>query len=118
MKYMDSLPEEKRPLVGTEGAKYRRKQMMNQLPIHDHDAEYCDNLTEEEKEKMNDFCKMRNEQALGVGDIREKTQPATKWVGTHFIDLVNRFPTSHVLFMYRLGKGYFFLLYFVWCSCF
>ena len=48
---MDSLPEEKRPLVGTEGAKYRRKQMMNQLPIHDHDAEYCDNLTEEEKEK-------------------------------------------------------------------
>ncbi|RMX44889.1 hypothetical protein pdam_00012545 [Pocillopora damicornis] len=81
MKYMESLPPEVKPKVGSEGAKYRRKQMMYQLPIHDHDPEYCDNLTEPEKASMRQFCEDRNQNALGVGDVREKTNPVSKWEG-------------------------------------
>ena len=54
--------------------------MMYQLPIYDHDERYCDNLDDEERQKMGDFCDKRNHEALGVGDIREKTSPTTKWV--------------------------------------
>ncbi|XP_031566132.1 testin-like isoform X2 [Actinia tenebrosa] len=79
VKYMDSLPPERRPMVGSEGAKYRRQQMVYQLPIHDHDENYCDNLTDAEREKMREFCKMRNDKSLGVGDIREKTVGTPKW---------------------------------------
>lgn len=80
MKYMESLPPAVKPKNGSEGAKYRRKQMMYQLPIHDHDENYCDNLTEPEKDSMRQFCEDRNENALGVGDVREKTNPVSKWV--------------------------------------
>lgn len=79
MKYMESLPPAVKPKVGSEGAKYRRKQMMYQLPIHDHDPEYCDSLTEAEKASMRQFCEDRNQNALGVGDVREKTNPVSKW---------------------------------------
>lgn len=80
MKYMESLPPAVKPKNGSEGAKYRRKQMMYQLPIHDHDENYCDNLTEPERDSMRQFCEDRNENALGVGDVREKTNPVSKWV--------------------------------------
>ena len=82
MKYMESLPPEVKPKVGSDGAKYRRKQMMYQLPIHDHDENYCDNLTEAERDSMRQFCDDRNQNALGVGDVREKTNPISKWVCT------------------------------------
>ena len=80
MKYMESLPPGVNPKVGSDGAKYRRKQMMYQLPIHDHDENYCDSLTEAEKDSMRQFCDDRNQNALGVGDVREKTNPVSKWV--------------------------------------
>ena len=80
MKYMESLPPSVKPKNNSEGAKYRRKQMMYQLPIHDHDENYCDNLTEPERASMRQFCEDRNQNALGVGDVREKTNPVSKWV--------------------------------------
>ena len=80
MKYMDALPPQMKLKVGSDGAKYRRKQMMYQLPIHDHDESYCDNLTESEKESMRQFSEHRNQNALGVGDVREKSNPVSKWV--------------------------------------
>ena len=80
MKYMDALPPQMKPKVGSDGAKYRRKQMMYQLPIHDHDESYCDNLTEPERESMRQFSEHRNQNALGVGDVREKINPVSKWV--------------------------------------
>lgn len=83
MKYMESLPPEVKPKVGSDGAKYRRKQMMYQLPIHDHDENYCDSLSEPEKASMRQFCDDRNQNALGVGDVREKTNPVSKWVSKY-----------------------------------
>ena len=84
---MEALPPSVVPKIGSEGANARRKQMMFQLPIYDHDERYCGNMTDEEREKMNDFCDMRNNDALGVGDIREKTSPTTKWVRLHCLFL-------------------------------
>jgi len=78
-KYMAALPVEKRPKIGSQGAKYRRQQWMAQLPIHDHDERYCDNLPEDEKEKMVEFCTHRNENALGVGELKEQTAEGRRW---------------------------------------
>ncbi|XP_068701888.1 testin-like [Montipora foliosa] len=80
MKYMEALPPQVEPKIGSDGAKYRRKQIMYQLPIHDHDENYCDNLTEPEKASMRQFCDDRNQNALGVGYVREKNNPVSKWV--------------------------------------
>ena len=88
MKYMESLPPAVKPKVGSDGAKYRRKQMMYQLPIHDHDENYCDNLTEPERASMRQFCDDRNQYALGVGDVREKTNPVSKWVRIYTVALI------------------------------
>ena len=77
---MDALPPQMKPKVGSDGAKYRRKQMMYQLPVHDHDESHCANLTEREKESMRQFCEDRNQNALGVGDVREKSNPVSNWV--------------------------------------
>ena len=91
MKYMEALPPDVKPKVGSDGAKYRRKQMMYQLPIHDHDENYCDNLSEAEKNSMRQFCDDRNRNALGVGDVQEKTNAASQWVSiaAHDIPVMN-----------------------------
>eukprot|EP00493_Phyllostaurus_siculus_P027878 UN28226 len=71
-KYMAALPKEKAPHLTEEGFQYRQKQLMQQLPAHDFNDEYCDDLTDREKQKMKDFSKKRNEEASGQGAIKEQ----------------------------------------------
>lgn len=80
MKYMELLFLEVKFKVGSEGVKYRRKQMMYQFFIYDYDLEYCDNLIELEKVSMRQFCEDRNQNVFGVGDVREKINFVFKWV--------------------------------------
>ena len=87
---MEAISSQVEPKIGSDGAKYRRKQMMYQLPIHDHDENYCDNLTEPEKASMRQFCEDRNQNALGVGDVREKNNPVSKWVSELFTTRTRR----------------------------
>ena len=48
---------------------------MQQLPAHDFEESMPDyDLTEEEKEKMMNFKKKRDEEASGQGAIREQTE--------------------------------------------
>lgn len=54
-RYMESLPKESQPIRGTAGAQTRNQAMQRQLPDHDQHTEACHNLTEKEKEKMNEF---------------------------------------------------------------
>jgi len=70
-RYMDALPKEKRPVEGTAGAKYRKKQLMRQLPTHDQDPSECHDLTPEETEEMKLFVEQYREKALGEGHIEE-----------------------------------------------
>ncbi|KAK6318690.1 hypothetical protein J4Q44_G00099010 [Coregonus suidteri] len=70
MLYMELLPEEKRPVAGTEGAMYRRRQLMRQLPVYDQDPSQCHRpLSEDELQAMSVFMKTYKEEALGVGEV-------------------------------------------------
>lgn len=75
-KFLDS-----REKKDCENEKGRAKQIAEQLPVHDFDDSYCDNLTDLEKEKMQDFSSKRAEEAAGQGEIIEKSNEETPyWV--------------------------------------
>lgn len=66
---MELIPKEKQPVTGTEGALYRRRQLMHQLPIYDQDPSRCRGLVESELKAMEDFVKQYKSEALGVGEV-------------------------------------------------
>lgn len=67
--YMEQLPEERRPVTGTQGALYRRRQLMRQLPSYDQDPSKCHGLPEAELRAMALFVKAYKEEALGVAEV-------------------------------------------------
>lgn len=69
MQYMELLPEQRRPVAGTEGALHRRRQLMRQLPQHDHDPAHCHNLSEAELQAMAAHVSNFKEHVLGVGEV-------------------------------------------------
>ena len=73
--YFDGLPSNKKPISGTPGDRYWQKQKIRQLPSHDIDLLYCNELTDEECKQMDLFIKIRREKFLGRGGIK-KRQPA------------------------------------------
>lgn len=84
-KYLDAIPKDKAAHHDEAGAQYRSKQLAKQLPAHDFDEAFCDNLTDAEREKMRNFNERRNEEAAGQGEIKEKTpQEVTQWVSGIF----------------------------------
>ncbi|KAL4659474.1 testin-like [Arapaima gigas] len=69
VRYIELLPQEKRPVAGTEGAAYRKKQLAKQLPEHDQDPSKCHELSPGEVKQMEQYVKKCKEEALGVGDL-------------------------------------------------
>ncbi|XP_035769198.1 testin isoform X1 [Neolamprologus brichardi] len=69
VRYIELLPPEKRPVVGTEGAAYRRQQMARQLPEHDQDPSRCHELSPAEVKLMQQYVRKYKDEALGVGDV-------------------------------------------------
>lgn len=67
--YMELISKEMQPVAGTEGAFYRRKRLLKQLPIYDQDPSRCQGLTENEVKLMEDFIKKYKSEALGVGEV-------------------------------------------------
>eukprot|EP00794_Sanderia_malayensis_P006935 gene6935-7714_t len=45
--------------------------LIQQLPAHDFDQSHCNELTDEEKERMKEFSKKRSEEASGKGAVQE-----------------------------------------------
>lgn len=66
---MELLPPEQRPIAGSAGADYRKKQMAKQLPDHDQDPERCHELSPSEVKLMQQYVRKYKDEALGVGDI-------------------------------------------------
>ena len=64
--YFEALPSSKAPIRGTPGERYRQKQLIRQVPAHDIDMLYCNNLSLEEKKQMEIFLRMRKEKSLGM----------------------------------------------------
>lgn len=77
-RYMESLPKESQPIKGTAGAQTRNQAMQRQLPDHDQHPEACHNLTEKEKEKMNEFVQTYKDQAVGIGEVEEINKPKSE----------------------------------------
>ncbi|XP_030314569.1 LIM and cysteine-rich domains protein 1 [Calypte anna] len=69
MQYMELIPKELQPVAGTDGARYRRHQLMRQLPLYDQDPSHCQGLAEGEVKLMEDFVKKYKAEALGVGEV-------------------------------------------------
>lgn len=69
LRYMELLPPEQRPIAGTAGADYRKKQMAKQLPDHDQDPERCHELSPGEVKQMQQYVRKYKDEALGMGDI-------------------------------------------------
>lgn len=55
--------------MGTEGALYRRRQLMRQLPVYDHDPAQCHTLSEAEAKAMTLFVQSYKQEVLGVGEV-------------------------------------------------
>ena len=66
---MSSLPQEEVPLVGCHGDKQRLKQLLYQLPPHDNDASYCNQLSSCERKELKQFSSRRRREALGRGRV-------------------------------------------------
>ncbi|XP_006132868.2 LIM and cysteine-rich domains protein 1 isoform X1 [Pelodiscus sinensis] len=69
IQYMELIPKDMQPVAGTEGAYYRRRQLMRQLPIYDQDSFHCRGLADSELKLMEDFVKKYKSDALGVGEV-------------------------------------------------
>lgn len=84
-KYLDQIPKDKAAHQNEAGQTYRSQQLQQQLPAHDFDPAYCNQMVPEEQERMEKFSEMRDEDAAGQGAIKEKTQKElTQWVGKYF----------------------------------
>uniref|UniRef100_W5KWI3 Testin n=1 Tax=Astyanax mexicanus TaxID=7994 RepID=W5KWI3_ASTMX len=69
LRYMELLPPEQRPIAGTQGAGYRKKQMAKQLPEHDQDPTRCHELSPAEVKQMEQYIRKYKDEALGMGDL-------------------------------------------------
>ena len=69
--YFNSISEEKIPYVNSYGEKYRIKQLLNQLPPHDNEARYCNELSAEEQEQLKLFSQKRKRESLGRAIARQ-----------------------------------------------
>lgn len=73
--YMQQLDNNKIPKVGSDGEKYRDKQLIVQLPKQDLAEQYCRHLkTSAQKQGFDDFCKMRDAEAMDIGYIKDSVR--------------------------------------------
>ncbi|XP_066934592.1 testin-like isoform X1 [Clytia hemisphaerica] len=78
-KYLKQLPKEKDAFQGEAGQQYRNHQLQQQLPAHDFDPAFCNKLSDQEKDRMQKFTDVRDDDA-GQGAIKEKTaKEKTHW---------------------------------------
>lgn len=61
------------PKIGSNGEKYRDKQLAHQLPRQDLTINYCKHVDLEHRASYDDFIAARNEIALDVGFVRDAT---------------------------------------------
>ncbi len=80
--YFKAFPANKIPIRGTPGERYLQKQLIKQIPAHDVDSFYCNELTEKEKRQMKIFVRSQREKMLGKGEIkqREPGDRSSTWV--------------------------------------
>lgn len=66
--FMSRLPKDKIPRLDSQGAMYRLKELVYQMPLQDFSSKHCRKLPLEQKMVMDDMCITRINKALGVGE--------------------------------------------------
>ena len=66
---MNQLPVHKVPRLGSDGARYRARQLLFQLPKQDFSPKYAKFLRDEALPSFHDLSKERQEDAVGIGEI-------------------------------------------------
>ena len=107
--YFKALPAAKTPVRGTPGEKYHQKQLIRQLPAHDVDVFYCNELTEEETKQMELFLKMRKDKCVAKGEVQTKKE------GDHVAWVSHDVFTIGYLVIYALQSS---VCYLVHCNIF
>lgn len=70
MHFMELLPQQRRPICGTQGALERSRQLQIQLPVYDQDPMKCCSLSSEDEIcSMLLFVKHYKQEVLGVGEV-------------------------------------------------
>lgn len=67
--YMSQLESSNVPVSGSEAALKRKQQLQIQVPKHDLDSVYCDNLTENEVQQLEKYADKIKEKCVGQGDV-------------------------------------------------
>lgn len=67
--YMEKLGSENVPVTGSEAAAKRKQQLEFQVPPHDLDAGFCDNLTESEANQLQQYVQKIRENCVGQGSV-------------------------------------------------
>ncbi len=67
--YMAQLESTNVPVSGSEAALKRKQQLQFQVPKHDLDSTYCDNLTENEVKQLEKYADKIKEKCVGQGDV-------------------------------------------------
>ncbi|CAL1548021.1 unnamed protein product, partial [Lymnaea stagnalis] len=76
--YMDQLPNHKVPKVDSPGERYRDIQIIKQLPKQDLSDLYCRFLEGDmEKKEFNIFRDLRDQVAMGIGQVKECPRDST-----------------------------------------
>uniref|UniRef100_A0A0K0EXJ0 Prickle-like protein 2 n=1 Tax=Strongyloides venezuelensis TaxID=75913 RepID=A0A0K0EXJ0_STRVS len=75
VEYMNSIPENDRPLVGTDGEQVRRTKLAYQLPYHDSDPTACKSLQKEgDIELHRKFVEKIKNNVVGVGEVIDRRE--------------------------------------------
>ncbi|XP_075928244.1 uncharacterized protein LOC116949464 isoform X2 [Petromyzon marinus] len=69
-RYFRALPEDRVPLVSSAGERHRVRQLLRQLPPHDHEPRYCSSLDAAGERALRSFTAARQREALGRGAVR------------------------------------------------
>lgn len=67
--YMEQLESTKVPVSGSDAAIKRKQQLQIQVPKHDLDSVYCDNLTESEVQQLEKYADKIKQKCVGQGDV-------------------------------------------------
>lgn len=67
--YLEKLGSENVPIAGSEAAAKRKQQLEFQVPPHDLDAGFCDNLTESEATQLQQYVQKIRENCVGQGNV-------------------------------------------------
>lgn len=67
--YMSQLESNNVPVSGSEAALKRKQQLQFQVPKHDLDSVYCDNLTDSEVQQLEKYADKIKEKCVGQGDV-------------------------------------------------